>query len=67
MPPTAKAAIEAESELGRAAELIGEIVNGRKAGDFEGVHGNDDEDLLAAVEEFERAARAWRRTPLIEE
>jgi hypothetical protein len=51
---------EAESELGRSAALIGEIVDARATGNFESTLGNSDEDLLGAVEEFEDNARVWR-------
>jgi hypothetical protein len=49
-----------ERELGRTASLVGEIVEGREGGNFEGTAGNADDDLLGAVEELEGAIRAWR-------
>lgn len=51
---------EVEDELGRAAALVGEIVDARMTGDFDTCHGNGDEDLLAAVEELKRAVKEWR-------
>lgn len=48
-----------EDELGCAAALVGEIVDARKGGDFDTLHGNADDDLLAAVEELQRAIGDW--------
>jgi hypothetical protein len=49
-----------ESELGRAACLVAEIVEGREAGNRDERAGNSDEDLLGAVEELESGIRNWR-------
>lgn len=48
-----------EDELGRTAALVGEIVDARKGGDFDTLHGNADDDLLAAVEELQQAIADW--------
>lgn len=50
---------EVEDELGRTAALVGEIVDARMRGDFDTLHGNADDDLLAAVEELQRAIADW--------
>jgi hypothetical protein len=51
----------AEIELQRVALLVAEVIEERTGGDFDEMHGNADSDLLAAVEEFEAVAGAWRR------
>jgi hypothetical protein len=50
--------IEIEAEAGRACELVGEIVNGRTTGNRDTIHGNSDEDLLAALEDAQTAIAA---------
>lgn len=51
-----------EAEMGRAASLVGEVVDAREAGDRDSVRGNSDEDLLGAVEALEQAIRDWRHS-----
>lgn len=51
-----------ESELGRTAGLVNEVVEARERGDREETHGNADDDLLGAVEELEYAIKVWRAT-----
>lgn len=51
---------ELELELGRCGQLVGEIVDGRRDGNFDSLAGCSDDDLLAAVEEIEGAIKDWR-------
>lgn len=49
---------DVESEVGRACELVGEIVNSRTTGNRDTLAGNSDEDLLGALEDAQSAIKA---------
>jgi hypothetical protein len=57
---TTERVADEEAEVGRSADLVGEIVRLRGWGNRDPIAGTSDDDLLGAIEELESAIRDWR-------